>query len=82
MFVFQLANASCDMNSVLGEDLNSWVINSENQIKFNKATEYTVSQTVQEGDIIVSETKEILSYASKIGIASPPPTTLVYLASI
>lgn len=52
-FVLQLATGVCDMNKPLGRDSNSWVITSDNTIKTGNETEYTLSQAVQEGDIIV-----------------------------
>eukprot|EP00096_Caligus_rogercresseyi_P000807 TRINITY_DN11334_c0_g1_i1.p1 TRINITY_DN11334_c0_g1~~TRINITY_DN11334_c0_g1_i1.p1 ORF type:complete len:211 (+),score=39.60 TRINITY_DN11334_c0_g1_i1:102-734(+) len=43
---------SCDLNKSLGNDQNSWVIDSDNHIKSKNEVEYTLEHPVQEGDIL------------------------------
>lgn len=52
-----MATGTCDMNSPLGADSQSWVLTSESVVSHQGHREYETigdGKAVQEGDIIVS----------------------------
>ena len=45
---------ACDLNSSLGKDSTSWVLNSLGDVKHSGQSQSSIEQKIQEGDIIVS----------------------------
>ena len=54
MWGLGLANSKVNLNTIpMGNDADSWVMSSVGCLQYNKEEVYQITQTIQEGDIIV-----------------------------
>ncbi len=70
----QVGTGVCGVSKPLGQDANSWVVTFENQIVTSGNVEYQLSETIQEGDILVSKKERECALIVHPSSSFPPPS--------